>query len=181
MDERIGIIDLADVPRAALADFLAEFGPGDFGPRDFAESKGYCGVDGFVEFWTRLVHGPWPELGLVQTDALILMRGERVAGEALFRHNVTPALAINGGNIGYTVRPRDRNRGYATLLLRAALARAAAAGIERALLTVRVDNGPSLRVVEKCDGVPFDEVPFEGTVLRRFWVPTGFDPGARLR
>lgn len=173
MDERIAVVELADAPRAALAEFLSDFAPGELGPRDFAESKGYHGVDGFVDFWTRLARGPWPELGLVRTDALVLMRGERVAGEALLRYDVTPQLAVNGGNIGYTVRPDDRNRGYATMLFRAALARAAAAGIERALLTVRVDNAPSLRVVEKCGGVAFDEVPFEETVHRRFWVPTG--------
>lgn len=169
----IAVVDLADVPRDALADMLATFAPGEHGPREFAAAQGYCGVDAFVEFWARLREGPWPQLGLVRTDSMILMRGRRALGEVLLRYSTTPKLEINGGNIGYSVRADERNKGYATLMLRAALARAAAGGIERALLTVRTDNSASLRVVAKCGGVAFDEVPFEDGINRRFWVPTG--------
>ena len=169
----VAVLDVADVPRDALAELLAAFAPGEHGPRDFAAAQGYCGVDAFVEFWTRLREGPWPQLGLVRTDSLILMRGPRALGEVLIRYGTTSKLEINGGNIGYSVRADERNKGYATLMLRAALARAAAAGIERALLTVRTDNLASLRVVAKCGGIAFDEVPFGDGVNRRFWVPTG--------
>lgn len=171
-EAELAIVALADVPLPALADFLEDFAPGELGPRDFAESLGHVGPAAFASFWSSLAAGPRPELGLVRTDALILMRGERALGEALLRHTLTPRLEQHGGHIGYTVRASERNRGYATLLLRAALARAATAGIERALLTVRTDNAASLRVVEKCGGVLRDEVPYGGGVHRRFWVPT---------
>jgi predicted acetyltransferase len=172
-EDGLAVVALGDVPLAAVEELLDAFGPGEHGPRDFAAALGYAGARGYVAFWSRLRAGPWPELGLVRTDSLVLLRGSRALGEVRLRHRVTPKLEIDGGHIGYEVRPDERNRGYATLMLHAALARAAAAGIERALLTVRTDNVPSLRVVEKCGGVAFDEVPFGNGMHRRFWMATG--------
>jgi GNAT superfamily N-acetyltransferase len=85
---------------------------------------------------------------------------QRVVGEVRVRHRLSERLLVQGGHIGYVVRPDERNRGYATALLRAGLARAAELGIDPALVTVDVTNAPSVRVVEKCGGTVIDVVPW---------------------
>jgi len=161
--------------RDALAEYLVEYRAlHAHGPFDLAEENGFTGVAGYIEFCNLTAGETPPVAGLVRTDALALLRDDRVLGEIRIRHKLTPDLEIDGGHIGYRVRPSERNRGYATVMLREGLARLRAIGVERALLTVDVENAPSLRVVAKCGGVPHDEVPEgSGPVHRRFWLSTG--------
>ncbi|MBC5810571.1 MAG: GNAT family N-acetyltransferase [Candidatus Eremiobacteraeota bacterium] len=164
----------------ALADFHAEFresGDGS-GALAAAERHGYRGLDGYIEFWTKLAtDAPRPE-GYVKTNTWLLLRGERVIGEVRLRHTLTPRLEEDGGNIGYSVRASERNKGYATYLLRETLKRAAALGLKRALVTIEATNGSSLRVAEKCGGLRIaDVVAEDGVLLRRFWLST-MDLGA---
>jgi len=74
------------------------------------------------------------------------------------RHRLTKRLQESGGHIGYAVRPGYRGLGYGKKLLAALLVEAAGLGIDRALLTVRQDNLPSVAVakhnggrIEKCE------------------------------
>jgi len=167
--------------RDALEEYLNEFRAVDtHGPFDLAEENGFAGVAGYIEF-CRLAAGETPPVpGLVRTDALALLRDGRVLGEIRIRHRLTPDLEIDGGHLGYRVRPSERNRGYATAMLREGLARLRALGLERALLTVDGSNAPSLRVVEKCGGVGRDEVPEgSGPLNRRFWIATAPLEGKR--
>jgi RimJ/RimL family protein N-acetyltransferase len=158
----------------ALTGFLDEMlaVDGSHPPLEFARLNGYEGVEGYVTFWRLLAAGPVPA-GIIRTDTLVLLNDGRVLGEVRVRHGLTPRLEIDGGSIGYGVRPSERGKGYATRMLRAAVARAAEIGIARALITVDVTNEPSLRVVAKCGGVVRDEVPADaGAIHRRFWIST---------
>jgi predicted acetyltransferase len=161
--------------RDALADLLAEYratGDGS-GAEASAARNGYAGIDGYIEFWSRIAREGWPERGFVRTDTWIAFRGERAIGDLRLRRTLTPALERDGGNIGYAVRPSERCNGYATAMLREALRRAAGLGIARALITVEATNVASLRVAEKCGAVDWDDVVADdGAALRRLWIET---------
>jgi len=58
-----------------------------------------------------------------------------------------------GGHIGYGVRPAFRRRGYATEILRLAVAVARSEGVGRILVVCDDDNIGSARVIERCGGV----------------------------
>jgi predicted acetyltransferase len=90
-------------------------------------------------------------------------------GRVAIRHRLTPSLRVNGGHIGYDIRPTARRRGHATALLRAALPVARRLVIDPALLTCDVDNAASRLVIERNGGV-LDGPP--GATLR-YWVATG--------
>jgi predicted acetyltransferase len=158
----------------ALTEYLQEYRAHEtHRPFEFAAEHGFAGVAGYIEFCPLGASETPPVAGLVWTDALALLRDGRVLGEIRVRHSLTSDLEIDGGHLGYRVRPSERNRGYATVMLREGLARLRKIGVERALLTVDVTNAPSLRVVEKCGGIARDEVPEgSGPIHRRFWVPT---------
>jgi predicted acetyltransferase len=107
------------------------------------------------------------------TELWIVSAG-RVVGRANIHHRLTPALEVFGGNIGYSIRPSERGKGYATKALALALARARKLGITEALLTCADDNIASIRVIEKNGGRLVDRVPREGTTTptRRYRIST---------
>jgi predicted acetyltransferase len=90
--------------------------------------------------------------GWVPADAFWLVGGNKVVGQCVVRHQLTPQLKRIGGHIGYLVHPAHRNRGIATFALREALKVLAAKGVAEALLTCAESNGASARVIEKCGG-----------------------------
>jgi predicted acetyltransferase len=100
-------------------------------------------------------------------------RGEVVAVSNL-RHALTEKLRIEGGHIGYGVRPSARRRGHATEILQRTLERAGALGIAQALVTCASANEGSRRTIIKCGGRLHSEgfVESRGEVVQRYWIPT---------
>ncbi|QFG27023.1 GNAT family N-acetyltransferase [Actinomadura sp. WMMB 499] len=89
-------------------------------------------------------------------------------GSVCVNHRLTSALKRWGGHIAYNVRPSLRRRGHATAMLAAALPIAHAAGVDRALLTVHVNNTGSRRVIDANGG---ELVNIDGSACY-YWIPT---------
>jgi predicted acetyltransferase len=70
----------------------------------------------------------------------------RPVGSAKLRPDLNDALRIEGGNIGYGIRPAERGKGYGRMLLGLMLAESRCQGLERVLVTIDNANAPSLRV-----------------------------------
>lgn len=83
------------------------------------------------------------------------------------RHFLTPALREAGGNIGYSIRPSERGKGYGFKLLELLLSECAKMGMEKVLITIKQSNSPSIRVAEKNGGLRAGEN--EERIF--FWVP----------
>ena len=90
----------------------------------------------------------------------------------LRRHIRHPILGTWGGHIGYNVRPSERGKGYAPVMLQAVLSVYAAWGIPEVLVTCNSDNTPSERTILHCGGRPDGEVTANGEIIRRYLVPT---------
>jgi predicted acetyltransferase len=73
-------------------------------------------------------------------------------GVGRIRHFLTDKLREEGGNIGYAVRPGERNKGYGKILLKELLNEASKMGIEKVLLTIKNYNEYSLKVALANDG-----------------------------
>ena len=79
-------------------------------------------------------------------------------GEISIRHNLTDALLRYGGHIGYGIRYSEWNKGYGSIMLKLALAKAKEMGILKVLITCDDDNYASAKVMEKNDMVLRDKV-----------------------
>ena len=119
--------------------------------------------------------------GRVPESHFWLVCSDVIAGTSRLRHTLTPDLEIEGGHIGYDIRPSYRRRGFGTALLRLTLVRAAELGLSRARLTCDADNFGSIRVIENNGGMLDGEALSlsSGKPIRQYWVPTAFSDRGR--
>ncbi len=181
-EEEIRLIEPCEEFQEAYREFLADFERAGE-RRDDAPAAEFD-----FRAYLRRVRGEARGVGLpegwVPCQAYWLVRGRRVLGECGLRHPLTEALRDFGGNIGYSVRPSERNKGYGTAMLALALGEARRRGLKRVLITCDKDNLISARVIRNNGGVLDSESysPRAGRVTQRYWIdlrePGGAAAGA---
>ncbi len=98
----------------------------------------------------------------VVTDTFFAIdENEKIIGIIDFRHTLNDFLK-DFGNSGYSVRPSERRKGYATEMLRQILIIAKQAGLQEIQLSVERDNEPSIKTIIKNGGKYERSFEFEG-------------------
>lgn len=102
----------------------------------------------------------------------ILVNSGRIVGMIDIRHNLdNDFLASYGGHIGYSVRPGERQKGYATEMLRQALVYAKSLGLSKVMLGCRSDNLASKKTIEACGGTLTEVKPYrDGDMMNVYWI-----------
>lgn len=85
----------------------------------------------------------------------------KIVGIIDLRHTLNDFLK-DFGNSGYSVRPSERRKGYATEMLRQILLIAKQAGLNELHLSVERDNEPSIKTIVKNGGIYERSFQFEG-------------------
>lgn len=172
---RMKLIAVSMEPPDGLVDLLTDLGDGQngFGGTTFA--PGEISLDDFLR---QCIGEADPEKlrpGLVPQTIYWLLDGSGVAVAMVrVRHYLNEGLRINGGHIGYFVRSDKRGNGYGKEALRLALLELQKLGEPNALMTVRVDNIASIKVIEANGGKFEDEVTApDGVWRKRFWIELG--------
>jgi predicted acetyltransferase len=101
-----------------------------------------------------------------------LLRDDRIVASSRLRHELIPVLLLDGGHIGYEVRPSERRRGVGRELLRLMLGEARRIGLRRVLLTTETTNLGSIGVIV-ANGGRFDDTrvsPNTGRTMNRYWI-----------
>ncbi len=115
------------------------------------------------------VRGDW---AVADTFFAVRKSDDAIVGMIDIRHSLkNDFLKQYGGHIGYSVRPGERKKGYATAMLELALAHARSLKIERVMLGCYSDNTASVKTIEKCGGVLTETKPYaDGKPMNIYWI-----------
>ncbi|MGN0038391.1 MAG: GNAT family N-acetyltransferase [Coriobacteriales bacterium] len=115
-----------------------------------------------------------PDWAVATTFFAVRDSDERIVGMIDVRHSLaTPYLRDYSGHIGYSVRPSERRKGYATKMLRMALEYCAGLGLETVRIGCYSSNHASVGVIERCGGHLAEEKDYlDGKPMLIFEVPT---------
>lgn len=129
-------------------------------------------VDGFIQRSIDYARGLNLKPGRVPVSFYWLVRERTIIGRSGLRHRLTPSLEIEGGHIGYDIRPSERCKGYGTLILKLMLVKAREFGLSRVLVTCDTDNFASARIIEKNGGIFSGQGISEwtGKQVSRYWI-----------
>lgn len=115
--------------------------------------------------------------GYVPSEVFLAVRkaDDMLVGIIDYRHPLSDFLSKFGGNIGYSVRPGQRRRGYATQMLSLILPICREFGEDRVLITCDKDNIASAKTIRANGGV--FECDIEDTaglcgggIIERYWI-----------
>ena len=133
-------------------------------------------TDNFDSFLSELdgyTRGENMQPGFVPHTTFWLIEDEReVVGAANIRHDLTEKLQLEGGHIGYGIRPSCRGKGYGTEILKLALIEAKILGHKRVLVTCDKENIRSAKVIQRNGGKLDSEVLSEEkkAIVQRYWI-----------
>lgn len=114
-----------------------------------------------------------PEDFVTATQFFYIRKADnRLVGMIQVRHYLNKYLFKYAGHIGYSVRPSERRKGYATAMLKAILPYCREIGLDKILIACLIDNTGSEKTILNNGGV------YESTVrewkrrrkLKRFWI-----------
>lgn len=111
--------------------------------------------------------------GFVPMDSYWLVGSDgTIFGQSHLRHRLTPALKIEGGHIGYAIRPSARRQGHGTMILKLTLEKAHTLGLHRVMVTCDTDNIASGRIIEKNGGqlTGYSTSPRSGKTVSQYWI-----------
>lgn len=114
-----------------------------------------------------------PERDLVASTQYLAFTADtgRLVGCIQLRNSLNNYLENYGGHIGYSVRPSERRKGYASSMLAECLTQAASIGLNRVLITCDEDNLASEGVIRKAGGI-YEDTRDEpnSRPKKRFWI-----------
>ena len=94
-----------------------------------------------------------------------------IIGMLDMRHTLNDFLRLYGGHIGFSVRPSERRKGYATQILKQGLEYAKTIGLEKVMLACYKNNAASRNTIVKCGGIMEREFVYQhGGTVQVFWI-----------
>jgi len=116
-----------------------------------------------------------PEGAVPQTLYFAVCTDGRLLGAVTIRAHLDEKFMLDGGNVGYGVRPTERRKGYAKAMLRLALEKLAESGVHDVLLTCAEDNIGSENTMRACGAVYENTIVNEsGGRVKRFRIRNNF-------
>ncbi|MBQ6559832.1 MAG: GNAT family N-acetyltransferase [Erysipelotrichaceae bacterium] len=129
----------------------------EHGENDIGASLGLTAMD--YEKWLEMVHRNADKGDEIWGRSLLYLcfDEEKLIGLLTIRYELPDSLTDRYGNIGYGVRPSERNKGYASEMLGYALSVCKEKGMDKVIVGCVIDNLTSAEVIRKNGGIFISE------------------------
>ena len=96
----------------------------------------------------------------------------KIVGTVNIRYKLNEKLLKRGGHVGYSVRPFERRKGYATEILFLALLKLREMNVNNVLITCDKENIGSVKTIQKNNGILENEILDSETnkIIQRYWI-----------
>ena len=159
----IRLVKPEEAHKDAVLAFRKEFS--DHGENVINGSEMLDKIDSYEEWLSNVTKNSDPDTvnpAWVLTDTFFATdESGKIVGIVDLRHELKGFLK-DFGHSGYSVRPSERKKGYATKMLSEILNIAASAGLSSLILSVERSNVPSVKTIEKNGGVRERSFEYEG-------------------
>ena len=142
------------------------------GIRDFKKLQKLSFNEWFEEIEKNKYEENLPEETSPRTVYLAINDNNKIVGAIVIRWKKVPDLMNYGGLIGYSIRPSERGKGYASEMLKLALKDLKNTNMKNVLITCKDFNTASKRVIEKNGGI-FENTysnANDGYTYLRYWI-----------
>lgn len=142
------------------------------GIRDFEKLEKLSFNDWIEDLEKNKYEENLPETYSPHTLYFAINDDNKIVGAIGIRWKQVPALMTFGGLIGYSIRPSQRGKGYASEMLKLALNKFKNTNIENVLITCKDFNIASKKVIEKNGGI-FENAysnADDGYTYLRYWI-----------
>ena len=164
------LVEYSTITEAAYSDYITEWETsGELIVPSATRRKGR-NFASLQAKWERDTREAYTEELVPASLFFLINKEQRILGAIHFRHQLNQRLLQNGGHIGYGVRPSERRKGYATIMLELVLREIESRGYDKVMVTCDDENIGSVKTIEKAGGVLQDRLIFEGTLTRRYWI-----------
>jgi predicted acetyltransferase len=112
------------------------------------------------------------------TYFLIRVPDNKIIGMINIRHKLNEFLYREGGHIGYSIRPTERQKGYGALILSLGLKKCTDLNMNKVLVTCDKANIASAKVICKNNGILENEIYSEtcSETVQRYWIDLDIKP-----
>lgn len=134
--------------------------------------SGGVGLEQAENYEDWLGHKYIPHYGSVDEAVFLTFDSVgKLVGISDIRLGTNDFIQTFAGQIGYSVRPSQRKRGYASEILKLTLIEAAKCGLSKILITCNEPNIASAKVIEKNGGVLEKIIPHPGfSDVKRYYI-----------
>lgn len=108
-------------------------------------------------------------MGFIRYLFAIRESDNRIIGIIDLRHTLNDFLK-DVGNIGYSVRPSERRKGYATQMLQLILEHAKEIGLSEVHLSAKQKNIPSIKTIVKNGGKLVRSFEYKGVLVNNYLI-----------
>jgi len=171
--DNLKLVTLAPEYREMFLEMIADFQSAGETRYDVVKEKVLADFPAYLERLDKNARGEDLPEDFSPDIVYFLLEDERTfLGSVRLRLKLVPFLAVEGGHIGYDIRPSQRGKGYATRMLALCLQKARECGFDRVLVTCDQANRASARVIEKNGGVLENTAvsPRTGKPILRYWI-----------